>query len=96
MLNQDKFESYEEIRPVRLRKTAERFSEYTQLNQIVAPKAKKAKKIKEHGWYKVDRIEGLRVIREKKNKDFIELKVSWEGYTECSWERFDGFVKDAA
>lgn len=44
----------------------------------------------------MDRIEGHRITREKKNKDFVELKVSWEGYSEPSWERFDGFVKDAA
>jgi len=43
----------------------------------------------------VDSITGHRITRIK-NKDVIELRVNWEGYSEPSWEQFSGFVKDTA
>ena len=43
----------------------------------------------------MDNITGHRVTR-KKNKDVIELRVQWEGYSAPSWEEFTGFVKDTA
>ena len=43
----------------------------------------------------MDSIQGHRVTKEK-NRDLIELKVFWEGYSEPSWEGFCGFVKDTA
>ena len=36
-----------------------------------------------------------RIVR-KDNKDRIELKVKWNGYSETTWESFGGSVKDAA
>jgi len=96
MKNFEKHVSQEENRPIRHRKTAERFTEYLTNKEKKISKANCSKKGTAHGWFKVDRIEGHRITHEKKNKDFVELKVSWEGYSDPSWERFDGFVKDAA
>lgn len=60
-----------------------------------APEGKKVKKNMENGWYKVEGITGHRLNTEGKRVKF-ELRVKWEGYTEQTWEAFDGFVKDTA
>lgn len=53
------------------------------------------KKSKERGWYRVEGITGHRISRVR-NKEFVELRVKWEDYTEQTWEAFNGFVKDTA
>ena len=58
-------------------------------------KKKSQNQSNQRGWYRVDCITGHRITRIK-NKDVIELRVQWEGYSEPSWEQFTGFVKDTA
>jgi hypothetical protein len=53
------------------------------------------KKSRERGWYKVEGIIGHRIAKHR-NKEQIELKVKWEGYSEPTWEAFNGFVKDTS
>ena len=49
----------------------------------------------DNGWYRVEGITSHRVSTEGK-KTKLELRVKWEGYSEQTWEAFDGFVKDTA
>ena len=60
----------------------------------VEKKAKpKPKKSQDSGWFKVDGIVGHRIVKEK-NRDQIELRVKWQGYSEPTWESFTNFAKD--
>lgn len=92
MQNAERSVSPDDNRPVRQRKTSKRFTDYvnTDTNQ-----QKRKPLLAKKNYYSVDKIEGHRVTREK-NRDFVELKVYWEGYADPSWEGFTGFVKDAA
>ena len=63
--------------------------------QRTRPKPQPQKQ-KEQGWYRVDKISGIRIVRDKKNIEQIELQVHWIGYEQPTWEGFRTFVKDAA
>lgn len=60
-----------------------------------AEKSNESKKKKDNGWYRVKKISGIRIVKEK-NQEVIELKVHWVGYDETTWERFSTFIKDAS
>jgi len=50
----------------------------------------------DNGWYRVEGITGHRVNDSDGKKGRLELRVKWAGYSEQTWEQFDGFVKDTA
>jgi len=50
----------------------------------------------DNGWYRVEGITGHRINNSDGKKDRLELRVKWAGYSEPTWECFDGFVKDTA
>ena len=50
----------------------------------------------DNGWYRVEGITGHRVNDSDGKKGRLELRVKWAGYSEQTWEHFDGFVKDTA
>lgn len=41
-------------------------------------------------------ITGHRINDDDGKRGRFELRVKWAGYTEQTWEAFDGFVKDTA
>lgn len=57
--------------------------------------ATKKRKCTDNGWYRVEGITGHRINTDGKRPK-LELRVKWEGYSEQTWEAFDGFVKDTA
>jgi hypothetical protein len=82
-------------RPKRMIKAAQRYADQAQDDFKAKPKPKPRRQ-KEHGWYRVDKISGVRIVRDKKNNEQIELQVNWIGYEQPTWECFRSFVKDAA
>jgi hypothetical protein len=60
------------------------------------PEPKKKQKNMDNGWYRVEGITGHRVNDSDGKKGRLELRVKWAGYSEQTWEQFDGFVKDTA
>ena len=68
------------------RDTAEQKKQTTNfVYEEVRRKETQPKKSKERGWFHVENIIGHRITRVK-NKDFIELKVKWQDYTDPTWE----------
>ena len=51
------------------------------------------RKTEANGYYKVEAITGHRYNEDEKK---IELQIKWEGYTEQTWEAFEGFARDTA